>query len=220
MKLVRRARLLGAALALAGAATLASAASPAYAGTGPTVFAFGGPEEVWVYGTNFPVGATVRVEVLTDPGLSLLAPSQYTTVNSGGHIAIDIGSLKSSGPVWVLTDLMAPYGGTFGAKATVTPPPGFLLSTGQPSCGAPVNVDAYGFVPYYNVGVFVQTEDYSRFLGSSYTTVDPGGQVRGLPVDLTAPYTGWVRVVAYEYGDGPLGLAPAPASATTYVYVC
>jgi len=83
-----------------------------------------------------------------------------------------------------------------------------------------VNVDLYGFVPYYNVGVFVQTEDYTQFLGSSYTTADSGGQISGLQVHLNAPYTGWVRVVAYEYGDGPLGLAPAPANVTTYVHVC
>jgi hypothetical protein len=113
-----------------------------------------------------------------------------------------------------------PDGGTFGAKATVTPPPEFTASTGQPFCGSPVNVDAGGFVPYYNVGVFIQTEDYTRFLGSGYSTVDPSGRVTDLPVDLNASYTGWVRVVVYEYGDGPLGLAPAPASATTYVFVC
>src|SRR5260370_19659269 len=162
MKLVRRAALLSAALALAGAATLASAASPAYAGTGPTVFAFGGPEEVWVYGTNYPVGATVRVEVLNNPSWKLVAPAQYTTVNSGGHIAIDIGNLFVSGPVFVMTDVQYPYNGTYGTTAVVTTPPSFFYGTGQPYCGAPVNVDLYGFVPYYNVGVFVQTEDYPR----------------------------------------------------------
>jgi hypothetical protein len=225
MKLFRRARLLGlsAALALAGASAVVTAASPAYASPAPHISAFGGPMEIWVYGYGFPAGAKVRVEALSNPGLKGLDTPQYTTANSAGDIDVELAGLNSSGPAYVLADLLSPYSGTVGAQTVVLPPPGFLASTGQPSCGSLVmNVDAYGFMPYYNVRVEVLSKDLFAVLGSGSAKADGSGMVH-LSLVLSDPYLspdGALRIVADEYGYGPLGFIPAPATVWSWVFVC
>jgi hypothetical protein len=228
MKFSHRARLLllSSALALAGPAAVAAAASPAQATTLPIYYAgpphisaLGGPGEIWVYGYNFPAGAKVRVEALTNPGLKSLDTPQYTTANSAGDIDVELYGLNS-GPAWVLADSSS---GTVGAQTVVQPPPFFLYDTGQLSCGSlVVTVDAVQFMPGYNVEVELKTADGFPVPGAIVSTkADGSGRVRTtLLLNGTSYPDGGVYVVAGEYGDGPLGLGPAPASASNWVFVC
>ena len=75
--------------------------------------------------------------------------------------------------------------------------------------------------PSYNVRVEVLTADLSTVLGTGFTIADGSGKVHGaFPLSYLTPAAGWVRIVADEYGYGPLGFVPAPATVWSWVYVC
>ena len=88
VKLLRRAKLLmlSAAVALAALAAGMTTAVPAYAKSTASISAYGGPGEIWVTGSGFPAYATVRIEALSNPGLSYVGYAQYIPADGSGNI--------------------------------------------------------------------------------------------------------------------------------------
>ena len=204
------------ALLLAAVAATMMAARPAAAA--PSITADGGPAQVYVSGSGFNSWASVRVVVLTDPGLGSTGASPvYTQANGSGFIGLNVTGLKYSGPVYVLVD-SAPFP-TVGAITTVQLAPGWI-SVGQQQCSTFYDVlaSAAGFADYYNIRFELLTQDL-RVLGKpQYTSSDWIGDAHAsLP---TTGYSGWAYVVADEYGGGPSGSIPFPYSLWYHVYVC
>jgi hypothetical protein len=206
------------ALFLAGLATTAMGARPAHAGGGgPSVSAYGGPAQVFVTGSGFNSGASVRVVVLSDPSLNSVAPAVYTNANSSGFINVNVTGMTYTGSVYVLVDSAAFP--TVGAVTTVQPPPQWI-TVGQQQCfySYPVIVSAAGFAQYYDVRFEVLPDDLSRVLDTKYATSDRIGDAYAQL--STSGYHGWVYVVADEIGYGPTGFIPFPYSLWNHVYVC
>ena len=222
MKHFRRLKL----LMLSGAVVFAGltwAAAPALANSSPSFNAYGGPAGVWVSGSGFTAGASVRINVISNPGWKSVG-SQTTQVDPYGDIGVEFHNVSYAGSVWVAADQLspAPSLGTLWAQTVVSPPPQFLVNgTGQPYCGYPVSVAAYGFEPYYNVRLELLPQNLSTVLDTRLTTATGTGNAYASPPLSAKGYTGWAWIVADEYGNGPAGYGPpAPATAWYHVYVC
>lgn len=209
------------ALALSSLVAAVMTLRPAHANSTPFISAYGGPGEIWVSGNGFTPGATVRVEAVTNPGLKVVGSPQNTQADSYGDIGMDLYNLKSAGSVYVLADQLppAPYLGTAGAKTVVNPMPQFLAA-GQTSCGYPVTASTYGFQPYYNVRFELLSQDLTKLLDKRYVTSDWIGDAYASPPLAASGYTGWAWIIVDEYGSGPTGYIPAPATIGYHLYVC
>ena len=233
VKLLRRAKLLmlSAAVALAALAAGMTTAVPAYAKSTASISAYGGPGEIWVTGSGFPAYATVRIEALSNPGLSYVGYAQYIPADGSGNITGGFtqtsGTLSPTftGPVYVLADSPA---GTVGATTVVNQAPQFLSNgtgqtdyTGTTTCGS-VNAEIAGFERFYSVRVELLT-DKLTVLDTKYVTADSIGDVSlssspsasGPPLS-TRGYTGGAYIIADEYGGYP----PAPATVGYHLTVC
>jgi hypothetical protein len=220
MKYFRRIKvfILSGAVAFGG---LVWAAAPALAS--PSLSAYGGPAEIWVSGSGFTAGASVRIDVISNPGWRSVR-SETTQADQYGDLGVEFYNLSYAGSVWVAADQLspAPSLGTLWAQTTVSPPPQFLVNgTGQPYCGYPVSVEAYGFERYYNVRLELLPQNLSTVLDTRLTTADGIGDAYASPPLSTKGYTGWAWIVADEYGNGSSGFGPpAPATAWYHLYVC
>jgi hypothetical protein len=217
-----------AAATLGGLTFLATAAS---AETNASITAYGGPQEVYVTGSGYDSGYSVRVTVLTSDLRYDLG--QQTVHVTNGTISADFYNLGYTGPVAVAADeLTSSYQGTQWADATTTPELQFT-GVSEQGCGSPyggeyVTASASNFLEYYGAHFELLNQNLTSVLSTYNTSADTNGQAKTAPWQLeTYDYHGGAWLVVDETGYGltaglpaPYGNIPAPATAWYHINLC
>jgi hypothetical protein len=178
--------------------------------------ASGGPGVIWVSGGGFPAGASIHVEALSSPNLTLVTAQVTVQVGQNGSFGVQLTNRSYTGPVWVAADTSL---GTIWAQTVTSLPPSFVSNgTGQERCGAPVSVQAVDFQSASSVRIELLNQSL-EVLSSTTTTADRMGDVSAWPGLSTHGYAGpaWIAIDETPvFGTGEA----APATLWDELNVC
>jgi hypothetical protein len=178
--------------------------------------ASGGPGVIWVSGEGFSAGASIHVEALSSPNLTLVTAQMTVQVGQNGSFGVQLTNRSYIGPVWVAADTSL---GTIWAQTVTSLPPSFTANgTGQDRCGAPVGVEAVNFQPASSVRVELLNQSL-EVLSWATTTADGMGDVSAWPGLSPHGYAGPARIAIDETPTPGTGEA-APATLWDELNVC
>ena len=195
--------MLSAAVAVGALASLATAATPAYADV-PHISATGGAGGVSVSGGGFNQNASVRLEVLT-PGLTRVLDTIKVGADANGNIGyqwLDVDGYQ--GPVVVAAD-GAP-GPTAWAEPTI-PAPWLVANNGSPFCTGIVQVGGGDYHHGDWVRLTMLSGDLGTFLDQQWVMANGSGYFSA-NLHLTPGYNGSIQIFA----DGDATTAGAQLS--------
>jgi hypothetical protein len=142
-------------------------------------------------------------------------------VGQNGSFGVQLTNTSYSGSVWVAADRLSPAPGlgTIWAQTVTSLPPSFNPNgTRQPSCRAPVSVEAGDFQPGSSVRIELPNQSLS-VLSWTITTIDQIGGVSVWPGLSTHGYIGPAWIAIDETPTSGTGEA-APATLWDELNVC